>query len=816
MTFGERSDKIVTMAGRIPPSRPSGLPQAIDLQPGDAVPVNRHLSLLFDGDRVTYFAFTLPFASHRVDDFRSRNRCLAHCALHKLATLADLARAFDLNPRTVMRARQRLERQGEAGFIKVHRRRRRHGIEDPEILQRAARMLADGTSLRRTARELDLCYSTLRTYKLEGLLPAVVENPQPAASVAPESAPAEADAGTVRTQALGREQRNRRDAQAPQGRATHDTQGRAETSLGGKSEQEPRFPSPASAVAGGGVLTALPVLLAEGLLAHAGKLHLPQGYYGVRSVLLTLAFLLLLRLRRVERLDTVQPGEWGCLLGLDRCPCPRTLRRRLRQLAGHPERLAAWRGALAQGWAADDPDAVATLFVDGHVKVYTGRGRLQKQFVPRQKLCLPAATSYWTHQLGGAPLLCVHKGVSGSVAAEIREGIVPQLEELGLAGEGADPERPRLTLVFDRNGWSPPLFTALRKRGIAVISWRKGKQAERWPEKEFKKRSIPLPGPLGTVMLEGRVAERKATLSTGCPVREIRFWIDRRRPLENRSGQPRKPIRRSGRPGPGQRQPALVTTHPGHSMEQVAGLLRARWTQENFFKYMREEFGLDSLADHTLEDVDPDEQVVNPGWRFLNNAVERLRRRAADLRLELAGAPRGSQQAHQLQADIRTADRHLEGLRTARRESGRKMRAGDLSAEDRLQALTTPMRDLFDALRMIVYRAETRLAAALAPGLSRPETARTLVKAMLCGNASIVPDPSAGTLTVRLLHQARRGHDLALAPLLEELNRTRTLYPGTSLRLVYEILPDDPGAGGGSVGDSAETTRQGETVTSLK
>ena len=796
------------MKGQIPPS---GLPQAIGLQPGEAVPVNHQLSLLLDGDRLIYFAFTLPFASHRIDDFRSRNRCLAHCALHKLATLADLARAFDISPRTLMRARQRLEREGEAGFDRVHKRRRRHGIEDPEILQRAARMLADGTSLRKTARELDLCYATLRTYKLKGLLPVVDEDPQAAAGVEPETAPAETDAGTVRTQALGREQRSRRDAQAPQGRATHDTRGRMETSLGGRLEREPRFPSPASAVSGGGVLTALPVLLAEGLLAHAGKLRLPPGYYGVRSVLLTLAFLLLLRLRRVERLDSTQPGEWGCLLGLDRCPCPRTLRRRLRQLAEDPERLAAWRGALAQGWAAEHPDAVATLFVDGHVKVYTGRGRLQKQFVSRQKLCLPAATSYWTHQLGGAPLLCVHKGVSGSVAAEIREGIVPRLEELGLAGEGADPDRPRLTLVFDRNGWSPPLFTALRKRGIAVISWRQGEQTERWPEQEFQQRSIPLPGPLGTVTLEGRVAERKATLSTGCPVREIRFWIDRRRPLENSSGRPRKPIRRSGRPGAGQRQPALITTHPGHSMEQVAGLLRARWTQENFFKYMREEFGLDTLADHTLEDVDPDEQVVNPGWRFLNNAVQRLQRRAGDLRLQLARAPRGSKPAQQLQADIRTADRHLEGLRTARRESGRKMRAGDLSEEDRLQALTTPLRDLFDALRMIVYRAETRLAAALAPGLSRPETARTLVKAMLMSDAGIVPDPSAGTLTVRLLHQARRGHDLALAPLLEELNQTRTLYPGTSLRLVYEILPHDPGAAGGSAGPC----QQGETVTHL-
>ena len=55
-------------------------------------------------------------------------------------------------------------------------------------------------------------------------------------------------------------------------------------------------------------------------------------------------------------------------------------------------------------------------------------------------------------------------------------------------------------------------------------------------------------------------------------------------------------------------------------------------------------------------------------------------------------------------------------------------------------------------------------------------------------------------LTVRLLHQAPRGHDLALAPLLEELNTTRTPYPGTQLRLVCEILPNDPDAKGSPAG----------------
>ena len=67
-----------------------------------------------------------------------------------------------------------------------------------------------------------------------------------------------------------------------------------------------------------------------------------------------------------------QPGEWGALLGLDRCPCPRTLRRRTRQLAA-AKGLPAWVGCLTQDWCADDPEAVATLFVDGHVQVYSGQ-----------------------------------------------------------------------------------------------------------------------------------------------------------------------------------------------------------------------------------------------------------------------------------------------------------------------------------------------------------------------------------------------------------------------------------------------------------
>ena len=112
-----------------------------------------------------------------------------------------------------------------------------------------------------------------------------------------------------------------------------------------------------------------------------------------------------------------------------------------------------------------------------------------------------------------------------------------------------------------------------------------------------------------------------------------------------------------------------------------------------------------------------------------------------------------------------------------------------LSEDERLQALPTPLRQLMHTLRMLVYRTETAMAVVLAPELDNPETVRSLLQALFRSDASLLPDPEAGTLTVRLLHQASRAQEAALVPLLEELNQTRTVFPGTELRLVYELPP---------------------------
>src|SRR5664279_577300 len=100
--------------------------------------------------------------------------------------------------------------------------------------------------------------------------------------------------------------------------------------MGGENGIAPEF-VPSLDVTGGGVLLALPALLAVGLLRHTDRhFELPNGYYSLYSIFLLLGFLALARIRSLEQLRYEAPGEWGKLLGLDRVPEVRTLREKIK------------------------------------------------------------------------------------------------------------------------------------------------------------------------------------------------------------------------------------------------------------------------------------------------------------------------------------------------------------------------------------------------------------------------------------------------------------------------------------------------------
>lgn len=274
------------------------------------------------------------------------------------------------------------------------------------------------------------------------------------------------------------------------GMGATNTLARLEASIGCLNGVEPTFQDCAD-VPNGGVLLALPALLSQGLL-HKTENHfqLPKGYYSLCSIFVLLAFMTLARLKFVESLKYVSPGEWGKLLGLDRVPEARTVRNKIYHLSEYGQPVE-WSAELCKDWMLNSPEEAGVLYVDGHVRVYYGnQTKLPRHYIARDKLCARATCDYWVNAMNGKPFFYINKAVDPGMLQVLEHEIIPRLlkdvpnqptsEELK-----ANPLLPRFTIVFDREGYSPAFIARMWKmHRIAVTTYIKN-PTEDWPEDEF-------------------------------------------------------------------------------------------------------------------------------------------------------------------------------------------------------------------------------------------------------------------------------------------------------------------------------------------
>jgi hypothetical protein len=104
-----------------------------------------------------------------------------------------------------------------------------------------------------------------------------------------------------------------------------------------------------SSVPAVGVLLALPCLVESGLLRISRKLYgeIGPAFYGLRTTLLTLLLMALLRIKRPEHLKERDPAAFGRLLGLDRAPESEDTAAASHPTGGAPSSRTAGRGACA-------------------------------------------------------------------------------------------------------------------------------------------------------------------------------------------------------------------------------------------------------------------------------------------------------------------------------------------------------------------------------------------------------------------------------------------------------------------------------------
>jgi hypothetical protein len=519
-----------------------------------------------------------------------------------------------------------------------------------------------------------------------------------------------------------------------------------------------------SSVPGVGVLLALPCVIESGLFQISRKLYgeIGPAFYGLRTMLLTLVLMALLRIKRPEQLKERDPAAFGRLLGLDRAPEVKTLRRQLTRLAAH--RCAEQLGAeLARLRADQRGDLMGFLYVDGHVRAYHGQRAISSNaYVPRRHLAMPASTDYWINDRSGDPLLVLTGEVDGALTKALPR-LLGEVREL-VGGR-------QVTIVFDRGGWSPKLFAAMIKDGFDVLTYRKGR-SRRINERRFIRRRAEFDG------------RRVDYLLNDQPVRFL-------------NGKLR--LRQVTRLCDDGHQTQVITSRWDLRDIEVAYRMFERWRQENFFKYMREEFLLDALVDYRIEPEDPTRTIPNPERRALDKEIRAARADLARLEREYGAAAadnteqrrptmRGFKIAHgKLGKQLHAARAHVARLFKRRRDVLKRVEVRDLS-ERAVVKLATERKHLTDIIKMIAYQAESDLLALLRPHYARADQeGRTLLHELFATAGDIRVSDSELQVTLAPLSSPHRTH--AAQALCEKLDQTASIFPGSRLRIRFAVHP---------------------------
>ena len=525
-----------------------------------------------------------------------------------------------------------------------------------------------------------------------------------------------------------------------------------------------------------GLLLALPALEGTGLLQCARSVYgrLKDGYYGLAATLLTLVFLALAGEPRAEGATRVPPAALGRVLGLDRAPEVKTIRRKLGELAAAGQ-AADLIMALARRHAAARPQALGFLYVDGHARAYYGTRKVQKMHIARLKFPAPATGETWVTSQDGEPVFMVAAEPSDSLAGELRR-LLPQLRQV--VGDGR-----RVTVCFDRGGWSTALFADITEAQFDLLTWRKG-PAPDVPADEFTT----------ITCADDRGREHDYDLADTMVTLTIRDG-----PRKGQTVPLRQVTRRVPARGGGIRQIHALTSRTDLAAGEVCWRLTSRWREENYFRYARTHFALDALDSHAATPDDPDRKVPNPAKKTAAAQVRRAEILAAaaeaqrdaslaELRNPAPGQPVTitNQMINALDAPVEAARAGLQAAQDAAAAVPGRIRLGEIAPD--MVRLEAEIKQITHAIRMAAYNAETALARALDGRYARAgDEAYALIREALAGSGDIIP--GHGELLIRLDPLSAPRRTQALAALCDQLTQAHARYPGTGLTLRYEVKP---------------------------
>jgi transposase-like protein len=337
----------------------------LQLLPARARSVGPSAGLLEGPEGGVVFVFGLATFSYASADAAGRRLAAVQLVTTNIASVGVVASAFGVNEATLWRWKQAFGTGGVLGLVTERPGPRRPSKLTTSLAARIVKLDATGLTLQQIAAATEVSTATVRV-ALGRVTPRDQVPVEPDDVDEPEDDAEDADLVVLA---------------APVPR----TADRVAARFGDLAEA-PVVITEGAQLPLAGLLLALPALETTGLLPVAAEVFPPmrKGFYGLRATLLMGVFLALLREPRAEAATRIRPADLGRVLGLDRAPEVKTLRRKLSELAGYG-RGTLLQAALGRHHATARPDAVGFLYLDGHVRVYTGTRELPKTHIARMR-----------------------------------------------------------------------------------------------------------------------------------------------------------------------------------------------------------------------------------------------------------------------------------------------------------------------------------------------------------------------------------------------------------------------------------------------
>ena len=718
-------------------------PALIQLDPVPGLHFGRHYTLVRQGHQALVLAGSMPIHLFDPNDRGETAYVMGSLAAVGGASRIEIGRAFGVHRNTVARVQRRMEEGGIGAVVPTKR-----GPKGPHKVTAEIRDIVLDNSKLSSAQVSQL------VFEKSGVRVSPVYIRQ------------------LRKQAASRqEELQLRDCGSPKAEgvqaeglevAPSELEALPVVAPAAAVEQTPPAVEPAAVVPevarGRYMGTALyyPALEVLGLVDAARKcFRLPRSeLFGVRAVMLTLFFLTLLSQTTVEAAKHLRRFEFGPVIGAGRAPAVKTLRRKLAELV-QQNGAGRFQELLVKRWVEQAVVATAYLYVDGHMKMYSGKRKLAECWNTQRQRPLPGMLTHFVNDIQGRPLLFVTEEANVTLAKAMPKVVKAIRAVLG---------NRSFTVIFDRGGYDGKLFGWLHQEGIGFITYQQGDP--QLPRERFSRHETRFEG------------------------KKVRLWIAEDQVEVAGSGPWRRIVVRtkSGHQTP------ILTNLTELPAAKVAVLMFARWRQENFFKYTEEHMGLDQLLGYAYQDADGRQLVPNPKRQEVERTLKEKRQQLSKLRSLLGQVvldePRNSSRStHGLKTaqngkvkQIRQLEAEVAALRQQRSALAAHVPLSEIGGRD---VMRLEQKAIIDRVKMTAYNAEEWLLERLAPHYSNSDDIRLLLRsfAELSGEIRRTAQGMVVTLDPPDTPIYRR----ALRGLCADLSQLGATFPGTDLLLTYQV-----------------------------